>query len=76
MFRVILLVCAAHIHQSDCQINTALTVLQGPDASNEMACGLQSQAYFASTALAETLADDEYLKVTCIKSSADKRNVG
>ena len=76
MFRVILLICAAHIHQSDCQINTALTVLQGPDASNEMACGLQSQAYFASTALAKTLADDEYLKVTCIRSSAGKQNVG
>lgn len=76
MFRVILLICAAHIHQSDCQVNTALTVLQGPDASNEIACGMQSQAYFASTALAATLTDDEYLKITCVRSSAGKQNVG
>ena len=76
MFKVILLICAAHIHQSDCQVNTALTVLQGPDAGNEIACGLQSQAYFASTALAAGLKDDEYLKIACIRSSAARQNVG
>jgi hypothetical protein len=39
MFKVILLVCAANIAPGDCRADTALYLLNGPDASNEVMCG-------------------------------------
>jgi hypothetical protein len=65
MFKVILLVCAANVAPGDCQADTALYLLNGPDASNEVMCGMQSQAYLAQTWLGQSLADGEYLKIIC-----------
>ena len=76
MFKVLLLICAIAVEQRDCQIDTALTVMQGPDAESQSACSLQSQAYLASTALAATLTDDEYLKITCTRTTIGKQSVG
>lgn len=63
MLKVLILVCAAAIPRADCHEDTARIVMQGPDATNEIACGMQSQAYFAGTGL--ELAEEEYLKILC-----------
>ncbi|MGF1607750.1 MAG: hypothetical protein ACFCUQ_00015 [Kiloniellales bacterium] len=76
MFKVLLLICAVTVQHKDCQEKTALTVLQGPEATNEVMCGLQSQAYLASSALAVTLGEDEYLKITCRRTAIGKQNIG
>ena len=47
---------------------------QGPDARNEMACAVRSQAYFAQTAL--EIGEQEYLKIMCIHTSIGRDNVG
>jgi len=65
MIKVVLLVCATGIAPGDCQPDTARYLLQGPDATNEVACGMQSQAYLAQTWIGQTLRDDEYLKIVC-----------
>ena len=63
MFDVILLVCATSVFGGDCNSETARIVMKGPDAPNEIACAMQSQAYFASTDL--QIGEDEYLKIRC-----------
>lgn len=64
-FKVVLLVCAAGLPRADCQTQTALQVVSGPDARNELACGLQSQAFLASSAIGRGLSGNEYLKILC-----------
>jgi hypothetical protein len=72
MIKVILLVCATSIAPGDCQPDTARYLLQGPDATNEVACGMQSQAYFAQTWVGRTLREDEYLKMICRRSEPNE----
>ena len=76
MFKVLILVCAANLAPSECQPDTALEVLQGPEARNEIACALQSQAYFAQTALGRDLQPGEYVKIRCRRTAIGKGNVG
>ena len=76
MFKVLLLICAVSVQQKDCQEQTALAVLQGPEASNVMLCGLHAQAYLAGSALAASLTETEYLKITCRRTTIGKHNVG
>jgi hypothetical protein len=63
--KVILLVCAAGVAPADCQADTALYLMNGPEAGNEVMCGIQSQAYLAQTWIGQSLAEGEYLKVVC-----------
>lgn len=67
-FKVILLVCATSVPRGDCRIETAVQVINGPDAHNEIACGMKSQAYLAETQIGR-LAEDEYLKILCRRSA-------
>lgn len=76
MFKVLLLICAIALEHRDCKVDTALTVMQGPDAESQAACAIQSQAYLAQTAIAATLTDDEYLKITCTRTTIGKQTVG
>ena len=76
MFKVLILVCSATLAPSECQPETALEVVQGPEARNEIACALQSQAYFAQTALGRDLQPGEYVKIRCRRTSIGKGNVG
>lgn len=76
MFKVLLLICAVGVQHQDCQVQTALTVLQGPEANNALACGFQSQAYLAMSAIAETLTENEYLKITCTRTAIGRQTVG
>lgn len=67
-FKVILLVCATSVPRGECQIDTAMDIITGPDARNEVTCGMMSQAYVATTTLGRRLTDDEYLKILCRRS--------
>ncbi|MPZ12206.1 MAG: hypothetical protein GEU89_18645 [Kiloniellaceae bacterium] len=68
MFKILILVCSAALAPEECQINNASAVIQGPDAQNEVMCGLNGQAYLATTAIAEKR-EDEYLKVRCARTT-------
>ncbi len=72
MFKVILLVCAANIAPGDCQADTAVHLINGPDASNEVMCGMQSQAYLAHTWIGQSLTEGEYLKIVCRRGQAER----
>ncbi len=74
MMKVLLLVCAAATPRFECQENTARVVIQGPDARNEVACALRSQAYIAQTAI--ELDEAEYLKIKCVRTRIGEDNVG
>lgn len=62
MFKVLVLICAANLGPADCQAETALAVIDGPAAQNEIECGLHGQAYVADTALVRP---GSYVKVMC-----------
>lgn len=74
MFKVLILICSAALSREQCQADTAVAVINGPEAPNEVMCGLNGQAYLAHTALAEKH-EDEYVKVTCSRSAIG-RTVG
>ena len=57
---------------SECQINSAIDVISGPEASDEVTCGLYGQAYVAETALAAGRREDEYLKIQCTRTTIGK----
>ena len=74
MMKVVLLVCAATLARPECQERTARLVVQGPDAANQWACAVRSQAYFAETAL--EIGEEEYLKILCTHTAIGRDNVG
>jgi hypothetical protein len=72
MFKVVILICSLNLPPADCQINTAISVIDGPDAPDEEICGFAGQAYIAQTALGDRRHDDEYVKVKCTTTSIGK----
>lgn len=76
MIKVLILICAVTTPRAECQRETALSVLQGPDVKNELLCGLHGQAYLAGSALAQSLTASEYVKVTCQRTTIGRENVG
>src|SRR3546814_17573396 len=54
MFKVLILVCSMALAPEDCQTDSDVSVINGPDGPNALMCGLNGQAYVASTALAHT----------------------
>jgi hypothetical protein len=65
MMKMLLLICALGTPQPDCSIATAAAVIQGPDATSLVQCGLHGQAYVAHGAIAGYLDGKHYLKITC-----------
>jgi hypothetical protein len=68
MFKVLILVCSTALSPAECKVDTAAAVIKGPDAPNELMCGLNGQAYVAETAIAQKR-EDEYVKVTCSRTN-------
>lgn len=66
MFQVLILVCSVNLAPADCQIETALDLINGPPVANEVMCGLHGQAYIAQTSLSPRSAG-EYVKVKCMR---------
>jgi hypothetical protein len=52
MFQILILICALDISQANCQVDTALDVIRGPQVANELMCGFHGQAFLAATTLA------------------------
>ncbi|WP_119304363.1 hypothetical protein [Dongia deserti] len=71
MFQIMMLVCSISIPPADCQTDTAIKIILGPEAANEVQCGLYGQAYFAEMGQYK-LTGGEYLKVTCTRTSIGK----
>ena len=65
MMKTLLLICALGTPQADCSTATAEAVIQGPDATSLVQCGLHGQAYIAHGAIAGHLDGAHYLKITC-----------
>ena len=74
MFDVLILVCVIGVAPPDCQRNTAIDVIRGPSASNEITCGRDGQAFLAGTALARNL-DGAYVKIQCTRTASEQRQV-
>ena len=72
MLKVILLVCATGIQPPDCQEDTALHVLVGPDCDNEISCAMQAQAFLASTEIGRSLKEVGYLKVKITRRASSE----
>ena len=73
MMKALLLICALSTPQADCSIDTATAVIQGPDATSLVECGLHGQAYIADGALAGYLSDGHYLKIACTSRRIQSR---
>ena len=65
MIKTLLLICALGTPQADCSITTAEAVIQAPDATSLVQCGLHGQAYTAQGAIAGYLDGKHYLKIAC-----------
>jgi hypothetical protein len=68
MFQILALVCSIGMAPADCQTDTAIKTMLGPEAANEVQCGLYGQAYFAELGH-YSLGKSEYLKVMCTRTS-------
>ncbi|HKN29980.1 MAG TPA: hypothetical protein VJY34_19745 [Roseiarcus sp.] len=64
-FLVYIFVCAASIAPGDCNTRNAVDVVLGPEANNEIMCGLEAQEMFAKTAILPK--NGEYVKISCIR---------
>ena len=69
MFKMLLLICATGVSPADCQIDTAIDVIQGPVTASAAACAFQGQAQLADTAL-PIRPGETYLKVRCAREVA------
>jgi hypothetical protein len=71
-FVVYILLCAASTPPPDCDRRNAIDVTLGPEARNEIICGLAAQEMFAQTAIRPK--DGEYLKITCTRRGSVAAN--
>ena len=64
MLKMLILVCSANLSPADCQPETALDIIQGPQVASVFECGMASQVMAAQTSILRH-APDEYMKVKC-----------
>ena len=71
-YSIMILICSTTLSHSDCQANTALDVVRGPQVDNQVMCALNAQTMIARTNLIRA-SGSEYLKVICLPiKSADE----
>ena len=63
MLKMLILVCSSNLSAADCQLETALDIIQGPQVANVFECGMYSQALIAQTTILRR--QGEYMKVKC-----------
>jgi hypothetical protein len=61
---MLILVCSVNVAPADCQLETALDIVQGPQVASVFDCGRASQALVAQTTILRNAAN-EYMKVRC-----------
>jgi len=79
LFTTLVLICSLAITPDlrECNRNNAVHVVQVPEQyAMPGACFLHGQAYVAGTSIGQQLAENESVKVLCIKGTAPTRNVG
>ena len=64
MLQIMILVCSVNLSPADCQLETALDVISGPQAESVISCRLQGQALIAATSIARR-GPGEYIKIRC-----------
>jgi len=80
MLTVLVLVCSVSVtpdYLQNCDRNNAVQVMQLPEqiASPSM-CAMRGQAYLAGTTLGQELAENERVKVLCIRTGTVAGHVG
>ena len=65
-FSIVVLICSTALSQSECQLNTALDVVRGPQVNNPVMCGLNAQTMMARTDLVRD--GEQYMRVVCTPS--------
>ncbi|MGI9417869.1 MAG: hypothetical protein ACR2RA_08540 [Geminicoccaceae bacterium] len=76
MMKTLILVCALGLARGDCGMDSAVAVVQGPDASSLAQCGFVGQAFLADTAMANYLDGEHYLKVLCTAGNRMQQTPG
>jgi len=69
MFQVLILLCAIELSPPYCQPHTALEVITGPEAQNEVMCGVYGQEFAAERSMSHPLRAGEYLKLVCTRTT-------
>jgi hypothetical protein len=64
---VVILVCSASLGRPDCQLDTAIDVIRGPNVASDMMCAFAGQTTIAATAIVPR-EGQEYLKVMCVRT--------
>jgi hypothetical protein len=64
LMKVLVLICNASLAPQDCTPENAIDVIKAPDATNEVNCAMQAQAYLAQTSLAQP-GGKAYFKIIC-----------
>ncbi len=72
MLKIVILICSIAVPRADCQTDTANDVISGPEATNEVMCGMHGMAYIAGTSLASRQREDEYVKIKCLRTTIGK----
>ena len=66
-YSIVILICSTALSHSDCQPDSALDVVRGPQVDNAVMCALNAQTMMARTDLVQ--ADGaQYMKVVCTPS--------
>lgn len=64
MLQILILVCSTNLSSVECQADTALDVINGPQVASVWACGLQGQSLLAQTATLGR-AHGDFVKIVC-----------
>jgi hypothetical protein len=64
MLKMLILICSANMSPADCQVETALDIIHGPQVASVFECGMASQVMAAQTSLLRR-GPGEYMKVRC-----------
>jgi hypothetical protein len=73
MLTALVLICSVAVtpNLQDCGLGNARTVIRAPtEFANPVACLMQGQAVLAGTSLGQELADDDRVKILCVRTEA------
>ena len=79
MFTTLVLICSLAITPDlrECNRTNAVHVVQVPEQyAMPGSCFMHGQAYVAGTSIGQQLAENESVKVLCIKGTTQAKNVG
>jgi hypothetical protein len=68
-YSMVILICSTALSHSDCQPNTALDIVRGPQVDISVMCALNSQMMMARTDLVQA-GGAQYMKVVCAPSKS------